>query len=222
MGPLASRPTDVAALQPPYERHPALVRALKVLRGGGLVAFPTETFYGLAADIRQEAALRSLYAAKGRDPGEPLLILVDGAAAVDQLALRVDPLARRLMHVFWPGGLTLVFEAGPSVSRLLTAGTGKIGIRWSSHAVAAALPAGLGCPVTGTSANRSGSPPCVDAREVEAQLGGRVDLILDGGRTAGLAPSTVLDVSGDRPRILRRGVIPEDVLMQVIGAGCAS
>lgn len=199
-----------------------MVRALEVLWGGGLVAFPTETFYGLAADIRQEAALQSLYAAKGRDPGEPLLILVDGAAAVDRLALRVSPLARRLIRVFWPGGLTLVFEAGPSISGLLTAGTGKIGIRWSSHPVAAALSAGLGGPVTGTSANRSGFPPCVDAREVEAQLGGRVDLILDGGRTAGLAPSTVLDVSSEPPKILRRGMVPEDALMQVIGAGCAS
>lgn len=205
-------------MQPPYERHPALARALEVLRRGGLVAFPTESFYGLAADIGHEAALRSLYVAKGRNSSEPLLILVDGAAAAEGLAQRVSPLARRLMRVFWPGGLTLVFDADPSVSRLLTAGTGKIGIRWSSHPLAAALPAGLGGPVTGTSANRSGSPPCVDAREVVAQLEGRVDLILDGGRTAGLAPSTVLDVSGDAPRILREGMISEEALMKVIGA----
>lgn len=190
----------------------AVDQAAVTLLAGGVVAFPTETFYGLAVDIRNETAIERLFSAKKRSTSRPVLILI---ASVKWLNLYVDsipPSALRLIDQFWPGGLTLVFNAGPKVSPLLTGGTPKIGIRLSSHPVATALARSIEAPISGTSANISGLPACQNAQEVLASFGEGVDLILDGGMTAGKIGSTVLDVS-DRPfRILREGVISRERL----------
>lgn len=185
----------------------ALARAVAVLQAGGLVAFPTESFYGLGADATQERAIGRLLAAKRRPEQQPILILVGTAAEVAGLAAEVPAVAQRLMAAFWPGGLTLVLEAGPRVSPLLTRGTGRIGIRLSSHPVATALARRLGRPVTGTSANLSGAPACATADAVAAALGPAVDLVLDGGETAGGKGSTVLDVTTRPPRLIREGMV---------------
>jgi L-threonylcarbamoyladenylate synthase len=196
----------------------SLSRASRVLLAGGLVAFPTESFYGLGADATNERAIRRLFLVKGRGGDRPVLLLIDSPDRLHRYVEGVSPLAERLMKAFWPGGLTLVFKALPTVSSLLTAGTGKIGIRLSSHPVPTALARAIGVPVTGTSANLSNAPPCLTAREVLNSLGSGVDLILDGGATAGGMGSTVLDVTVDPPRIVREGLVSRTQLSPFIKA----
>jgi L-threonylcarbamoyladenylate synthase len=196
----------------------SLSRASRVLLSGGLVAFPTESFYGLGADATNERAIRRLFLVKGRGGDRPVLLLIDSPDRLHRYVEGVSPLAERLMKAFWPGGLTLVFKALPTVSSLLTAGTGKIGIRLSSHPVPTALARAIGVPVTGTSANLSNAPPCLTAREVLNSIGSGVDLILDGGATAGGMGSTVLDVTVDPPRIVREGLVSRTQLSPFIKA----
>ena len=185
----------------------AVDRAADMLLSGGVVAFPTETFYGLAVDIRNDAAIRRLFSVKQRSANRPVLILIDAVDALDPYVDHIPSVARRLMNQFWPGGLTLVFKAGPGVSSLLTGDTRKIGIRISSHPVATGLARAIGGPISGTSANISGRQACRSAGGVLKSLGQDIDLILDGGRTAGEAGSTVLDVTEHPLRILREGVV---------------
>ena len=172
-----------------------------------MVAFPTETFYGLGVDATQQDAVVRLFRTKAREPGRPVLILIPFLESLDQYVTRVPEVARELIKAFWPGGLTLVFEATDRVLPSLTAGTGKIGVRLSSHPVVAHLARALGRPITGTSANFSGSPPARSAGEVAREFGKLVDLILDGGRTWEEKASTVVDVTVDPPVILREGMI---------------
>jgi L-threonylcarbamoyladenylate synthase len=185
----------------------ALRAAAEVLRGGGLVAFPTETFYGLGAHAFDEAAVARVFRAKGRPGDKPLLVLVDSVGMVERVAREVPPRARRLMERYWPGPLTLVLPAAPGVPVGLTAGTGTIGVRLSGHAVARGLVAALGAPVTAPSANRHGEASPRTADEVIAELGAAVDVVLDGGATPGGPPSTVLDLTGATPAVLRPGAV---------------
>jgi L-threonylcarbamoyladenylate synthase len=182
-------------------------KAARIIMQGGVIAFPTETFYGLAADARNEAAIKKIFQVKGREEGNPILLLVAGRSWLSGLVEEVNPQAERLMEKFWPGPLTLVFRASSNVSPLLTANTGKIGIRVSGLAVAQALTRAVGRPITGTSANLSGRPGTSTAEEVAQSLGEKLDAVLDGGKTAGGLGSTVLDVSGSSLRILRDGVV---------------
>jgi L-threonylcarbamoyladenylate synthase len=200
--------TEVRAVDPAGPDHGALARAAAVLREGGLVAFPTETFYGLGASARDPVAVRRIFAVKGRDEGKPLLVLVDSLAMVDTVAAAVSGAARALMARHWPGPLTLVLPARADVPAEVTAGTGTIGVRWSPHPVARGLVRALGGPLTAPSANRQGAAPPATAAEVLAAFEGAIDLVLDGGPTAGGAPSTVVDVTGPTPRVLRAGALP--------------
>jgi L-threonylcarbamoyladenylate synthase len=179
----------------------------EVILRGGVAAFPTETFYGLGADARNEEALGKIFQIKGREDNKPLLVLIADREWLPGLAGRIPPVAGRLMERFWPGPLTLVFEARPGLSALLTAGTGTVGVRLSPHPVAQGLVAAVGRPVTATSANLSGQPSASVASEVSRALGDRVDAILDGGPTAGGLGSTVVDVSGPSLKILRQGAL---------------
>jgi L-threonylcarbamoyladenylate synthase len=188
--------------------------AADVLRGGGLVAFPTETFYGLGAHALDATAVARVFRAKGRPAEKPLLVLVDSLAMVERVAREVPDRARRLMDRYWPGPLTLVLPAHPSLPWALTAGTRTIGVRLSGHPVARALVTAVGAPVTAPSANPHGGPSPRTADEVLAGLRTRVDLVLDGGPTPGGPPSTVLDLSGTRPLLLRAGAVvptPEEL-----------
>ena len=192
----------------------ALEAAARVVRAGGLVAFPTETFYGLGAHALDEAAVARVFQAKGRPADKPVLVLVDSLAMVERVAREVPARARRLMGRYWPGPLTLVLPARADLPTNLTAGTGTIGVRLSSHLVARALVAAVGAPVTAPSANPHGKASPRTADEVLAGLGARVDLLLDGGATAGGPASTVLDFTGTSAVLLRAGAVvptPEDL-----------
>lgn len=185
----------------------AIERAVEVLMSGGILGCPTESFYGLAVDATNEQAIKRLFLLKRRQIDLPVLILIPEKGMLEQYVARVSPLAIRLMEAFWPGGLTIIFEAGPKISTLLTAGTGKIGVRLSSHPIATWLSKAIGVPITGTSANISGEAACLDAEEVHNAFSTGVDLILDGGKTQGGKGSTVLDITTDPPRVLREGIV---------------
>ena len=186
--------------------------AAQVIHGGGVVAVPTESFYGLAVHALDEKAIERLFAVKRRREDNPVLILIPSKEGLSSYVTEVYKKDRKLMERFWPGGLTMVFFAGPILPRSLTAGTGKIGVRLSSHPVPTELARAVGAPITGTSANRSGQPPCSTAEEVMEALGEDIDLILDGGKTAGGKGSTVLDVTTDPPVVVREGIVSRDAL----------
>jgi L-threonylcarbamoyladenylate synthase len=197
----------VLAVDPVAPEAPAIRAAADVLRAGGLVAFPTETFYGLGACALDAAAVARVFALKGRPADKPVLVLVDATAMVDAVAADVPPGARALMARHWPGPLTLVLRARSVVPDAVTAGTGTVGVRLPGHPVARALVSALGVPVTAPSANRAGAAPPVTAAAVLAGLGDGLDLVLDAGPTAGGPPSTVLDVTTDPPTTVRAGAV---------------
>jgi len=180
--------------------------AAAVLESGGIVAFPTESFYGLGVAALDAAAVGRLFALKGRPESRPILVLVDDPVRIERFA-RVTPAARELIARHWPGALTLVLPARSIVPPALTADTGTIGVRQPGHAVARALAAALRAPVTAPSANITGDTPPTRVDEVLRVFDGRIELILDGGPTAGGPPSTVLDVTVDPPRVLREGAV---------------
>ena len=199
--------TRVVAVDPRAPAAAAVEAAAAVLRADGLVAFPTETFYGLGAAALRPAAVRRIFDVKGRPEGKPLLVLVDSIAMVERLTTDVPPRARALMDRYWPGALTLVLRARADVPFEITAGSGTIGVRLSAHAVARALVTALGGPVTAPSANLSGRPAPTTAAEAVAAFGDALPLVLDGGATPGGRPSTVLDVTVDPPRVIRAGAV---------------
>lgn len=199
--------TRVLAVDPVRPDPGALARAAEVLRRGGLVAFPTETFYGLGAAALDAGAVRRVFEVKGRPESRPLLVLVDSEAMVDMVAAEVPAAARALMARHWPGPLTLVVRARPVVPVEVHAGTGTVGVRLSPHPVATGLVRALGAPVTAPSANLTGERPPSDAGAVHRVFDGKIELILDAGRTPGGRPSTVLDVTVDPPRVVRAGAV---------------
>lgn len=195
----------------------SIARAAAILKGGGIIAYPTETFYGLGADVRNERALERLYAVKGRGFDKPISVIIGGREGLSQLTRGITPAAEALMDRFWPGALTLLFEATGDLSELLTAGTGKIGIRLSSHPIATLLAQSLPGAITATSANRSGQRECVSAREVIDAMGESIDAVIDGGRTGGGAGSTIVDTTADPPVVIREGIIPASELFRGLG-----
>lgn len=201
------RPTAVVVVDAASPEVGALARAAAVLRDGGLVAFPTETFYGLGAAATDAAAVRRVFRVKGRAESKPLLVLVDSIAMAENLADEVTPHARDLMARHWPGPLTLVLRARAGLPRELTGGTETIGVRLSSHPVARGLVRALGGPVTAPSANPEGAAPPTTASAVLHAFAGAIDLVLDGGATAGGPASSVVDLTAEPPRVLRRGAI---------------
>jgi L-threonylcarbamoyladenylate synthase len=202
-----SIPSNILKVDTEEELQIGLKKAAKLINSGGMVAMPTESFYGLAVNPTDVKAIHRLFDVKKRRGDQPILILIPSVEHLDQFVTNVPDIARRLMNAFWPGGLTLIFEAKPELPRGLTAGTGKIGVRLSSHPIATALAKAVGAPITGTSANISGRPACSSAKEVLQHLGDKVDVILDGGETAGGKGSTVLDVTMDPPVVVREGML---------------
>jgi L-threonylcarbamoyladenylate synthase len=182
-------------------------RCRDVIRAGGVIAYPTDTFYGLGADPRDAEAVRKIFAIKGREAGQPILLLLHDRSEVAAWASVVTPSAERLMERFWPGPLTLVFSAAPRVLPELTGGSGTLGLRVPGNELTRELLRNLGTALTGTSANRSGGRDPRTAEEVMREVGDRVDLVLDGGATTGDRPSTVVDVTVEPPRIIRQGII---------------
>ena len=190
--------------------------ARTVLKRNGVIAVPTETFFGLAVNPFQEEALARLFALKDRAPGKPVLLLVDGPERLNQVAREVPGLARRLMEKFWPGPLTIIFPSLPHLPRLLTGGTGTIAVRQPRQALTCRLIAALGFPITGTSANRAGGRPGIRAEEVAREFGDHLDLILEAGPCPGGLPSTIVDVTNFPPRLVRAGAIPAAELAEIM------
>lgn len=207
--------TGIVSVDPDRPDAASMQAAGRIVGAGGLVAFPTESFYGLGADALDARAIARVFEVKGRPESKPLLVLVDSLDMVAALAASVPDGARALMAHHWPGSLTLVLEAGDRVPPALTGGTGTVGVRMPSHAVARALVRAAARPVTAPSANPSGEPPPVTAEAVRRYFEGRVELILDGGTTAGGAGSTVADCTVWPPRILRQGRV-------IVEGACAS
>jgi L-threonylcarbamoyladenylate synthase len=200
----------------------AIDAAVRCLAAGGLVALPTETVYGLAADATNGRAIARLYDAKGRPAFNPLIAHVTDVAAARRLA-RLDAAAERLAAAFWPGPLTLVLplDRGSGVSDLATAGLDTIAVRVPDHPVAQRILAMFGKPVVAPSANRSGHLSPTTAAHVLADLGGRIDLIVDGGRTAVGVESTIVACLGEHPLLLRPGGLPRDAIERALGAPLA-
>ncbi len=188
-----------------------IAAAAAVLRRGGVVAYPTETFYGLGALAWDEEAVARLARAKGRPEGKPLPLVAADLAAVEQVAW-LDPLAGRLAERFWPGPLTLVLRAREGLPAAVTAGTGTVGIRVPGSEVARALARAAAGAIVSTSANASGEPPPVRAGDLSPDLSARIDLVLDAGAAPGGLPSTVVAVEEGQVRLVRAGAVPfEDV-----------
>jgi L-threonylcarbamoyladenylate synthase len=194
-----------------------LAAAEEILRAGGVVAFPTETYYGLGADAHREAAVEKIFRLKGRAVQNPISVIVDSDREAIPLVEKLPEAAQILMQKFWPGALTIVFAAYSAVLPRLTAGTGKIGIRVSSHPVARLIAKRLAGPLTATSANLSGGQECSTTREVLRVFDNRIDAVIDGGTTTGGLGSTILDVTVSPPLILREGVVSRADILDALG-----
>lgn len=206
----------IAVIENPTPASPEILQAANILRRGGLVAFPTETVYGLGANALDRKAVEKIFAAKGRPATNPVIIHVATAAAAKQLVAHWDERADRLAAAFWPGPLTLVLAKSSEVPDLVTAGLQTVAIRVPAHPVANALLEATQLPIAAPSANRSTEVSPTRAEHVLKSLGGRVDLILDGGETQVGIESTVVDLSDVTARLLRPGVISLSELRHVI------
>ena len=190
-------------------------QAITTLKKGGIVACPTDTVYGVVAAINIERAVARVYQIKGRPHSRAFPILLADKSQIAEVAKVVPPLAWRLADKFWPGALTIVLLKSESIPDIVTGGGKTIAVRIADHPVPIALVRGLGVPIVGTSANLSGSPSALTAEEARDQLGDRVDLIIDGGRCPGGRESTIVDLTGETPLILRQGAIPLEEIKQL-------
>lgn len=194
----------------------ALETGVEVLKNHGVVAYPTDTLYGLGAAFDDLEAVERVFDIKGRPRNAPLPLLVASRSDVEQAALALSSLAERLMDAFWPGALTLVVPASPRTPRVVTGGRETVAVRMPDHPVPLELIRGLGRPITGTSANPTGGSDPVTAEDVESTLGTRIDHIIDGGPAPMGQPSTILDLSGQRPRLVRLGALGVEDIEEAI------
>jgi L-threonylcarbamoyladenylate synthase len=187
-------------------------QAISILKAGGIVAFPTDTVYGLGADIYNIEAVERIFEVKQRSRNTALPVLLGEAEQISEVAVSIPDIAKLYIRRFWPGGLTLVVPKAVSIPPIITAGGDKVAVRLPDHNIPRALINGLGAPIIGTSANISSKPAPVTAEQVMQQLGGQVDFVIRAGRCMGGVGSTVVDISGERPVVLREGIIPTVVI----------
>ena len=201
----------------PINPLPDIIReAADVIKKGGIVLFPTRCLYGLGADAFNVDAVNRIFKIKRRPVNKPISVLIKNIKVVEEFVQYVPPYASKIMDNFWPGKVTIIFEAKAALPVNLTAGTGKIGIRVPEHTVPSALVNMIDNPITGTSANLSGSPGCSMLSDLEPLIADKIDLILDAGRLKGGAGSTVVDVTGDVPKILREGAVPAKDIFAIL------
>ena len=189
------------------DRH-ALLRAAAILRSGGIVAYPTDTLYGLAANPASAAAMAQLYRIKGRPVDLAIPLIASGIAQIEAAGGALGPATRRLAEAYWPGPLTLVIPAWPGLDPSVHAGRGTVAIRVPDHPVACMLAEACGWPITATSANKSGEPSTMAPEAVRLALAADLDGLIDGGPSPGGPPSTIVDASGGVPRLVRAGAVP--------------
>ena len=198
----------------PREPDPGEVqRAVAILRAGGIVAYPTDTLYGLAVDPRSDAAMRRLFAVKERDRSAAITLIAADLAQAQRVGM-FGPREIRLANAFWPGPLTIIVHAEPTLSRWVSSDLGTVGVRVPGHAAARALASAFGGSITATSANLSGRPAAVTADEAAAALGDRIDALLDAGPAPGGAPSTIVEVTGEGPVLRRAGAVAWDRVLK--------
>jgi L-threonylcarbamoyladenylate synthase len=198
---------EILSVDPAFPEPKIIEKAAGVINQGGIVVFPTSTFYGIGARAFDVHAVDRVFRIKERHRQNPLLVLIASLTDLDCLVRSIPSSAARLMDTLWPGGVTLVFDAAAGVPSNLTGHSGKIGIRLAGHPVAAALARAVTGPVTATSANLSGEESCAAVASLNRGIKDHVDLVLDAGRLPGKRGSTVVDVTVFPPKILREGVI---------------
>lgn len=200
------------------EPEEALVKeAAKVLQEGGLVAFPTETVYGLGGNGLNPLACKRIYEAKGRPSDNPLILHISSLQELEPIVSEVTEVARKMIEAFWPGPLTMIFKKSDIVPMETTGGLNTVAIRFPSHPVAQAIIREAGLPIAGPSANASGRPSPTRASHVEFDLSGKIEMIVDGGATEWGLESTILDVSTETPMLLRPGAITKEMMEDVVG-----
>jgi L-threonylcarbamoyladenylate synthase len=183
-----------------------------ILKNGGIVVYPTETFYGLGVKFDMEDSLKKLYDIKQRPEEKAMPLIIGNKGLLTVVAASINDTALSLIDRFWPGPLTLIFLANENLSEYITAGTHKVAVRIPGESFALYLAITASFPITATSANLSGTSPAQDAETVIRYFGDKIDLIIDGGHTSGGLPSTIVDVTGDKIKILREGVIKKELL----------
>lgn len=208
--------SKIRRTNPEFPQPAVIDEAVDVINAGGVIVFPTKSLYGLGADALNLQAVEALFRIKQRPKNNPVLVLIDDMVALNMLVRQIPETAAMIIRACWPGDVTIVFDAAPGISDLLTAGTGKIGVRMAGHPVARALTKRLKRPITGTSANISGLPGCHTVARLQPELSEGVDLILDAGPLSGGIGSTIVDVTSATPRILREGSISAEIIFEVI------
>ncbi|MCP4022776.1 MAG: threonylcarbamoyl-AMP synthase [Desulfobacteraceae bacterium] len=206
----------IIIVDPVHPDQQTIKKAGKIIHQKGVVIFPAKCLYGVAVNAFDKTAVQKVFGLKQRESSKPLLVLIPDKSAVTQLVTAIPEQARKLMDAFWPGNLTLVFDAKDHLPSLLTAGTGKIGIRLPAQPVAKALVKACNIPITGTSANISGQQGCSDIATLDKNIIEKSDLILDAGSLKGGIGSTVVDVTHKPPKILRQGEISTQAVLQLV------
>ena len=191
-------------------------KAVSILREGGVIAYPTDTIYGLGASMANIPAIERIFQVKGRPKGMALPLLVADYAQIEQIVISIPPSARRLISEFLPGALTIILPKSDIVPDIITAGGKTVAFRIPNNPVALALIEGLGKPIVGTSANLSGHPSPLTAGEVKKQIGDKIDMLIDGGRCPGGIESTIVDLSGEKPIVQRQGAITVEKLRKIL------
>jgi len=206
----------LAKLSPDIQRQ--VDSGISILKRGGIVAFPTDTVYGLGACVSLHQAVERVYQVKERPRNMALPLLLAHTLQISEVAEPVPPIAWLLAHNFLPGALTIVLYKSNSVPDIITGGGLTVAVRIPAHPIPVALANGLGMPIVGTSANLSGKPSVLTADEVYSQFGDKIDLVIDGGRCPGGRESTIVDVTGETPAVLREGAISREELKRVCGS----
>ena len=207
--------SEIYTINPRDPEPSVTAKAISFLKEGKVIAYPTETFYGLGVDVTNEKAIKKLYELKRRDYSLPIAILVADKPMLEEYVDKMSDSVLPLIKSFWPGPLTILFPAGRKISKTLTTNTGKIGIRISSHPVATAIVREFGRPITTTSANLSGYPPSLNTTHVKKYFKDKIDCIIDGGECEPSRGSTVIDIADDTMAIIRDGAIPADKIIKI-------
>lgn len=209
--------TEIVKIDEEQIDQEAIARAGEILKRGGLVAFPTETVYGLGGDALNENSSRLIYAAKGRPSDNPLIVHITNMEALKKIVTEIPPAARKLAERYWPGPLTMIFHKSSAVPLATTGGLDTVAVRMPSHKTARAMIDAAGGYIAAPSANRSGRPSPTVARYVIEDLDGLVDMIIDGGEVNIGLESTIIDLTGEVPTILRPGYVTQDMLAETLG-----
>lgn len=205
----------------PDHPQPDIIRAAAaVLRDNGIVIMPTRGLYGLGGDAMNPTVVRRIFSIKTRSPEKPLLVLISRTEMLTDIVADISPMATCLMEAFWPGKITLVMNGRKGLPAGLCSDAGRVGVRWVGHPVTAALVDALGSPVTGTSANLSGSDGCADIGAIDNAVTDAVEMVLNAGPLKGGPGSSVVDVTGKTPEILREGAVTASEVMDVFRQFC--